>query len=105
MPTWDQIKGIIERLILVVLTYAVTKGWIAIEDVATYGPALLALAGAGYAAWVNRPKAIVQSAAALPNTVVVTTPAIASTTPEKNIISTQGRTEEEITRELNQSQL
>ena len=40
-----------------------------------------------YAWWVNRPKAILQSAAAVPGTTVVTVPEIAHATPETNIVS------------------
>lgn len=106
MPTWDQIKGIVERLIVVGLTYLATKGYIELQDVATYGPAILALAAAGWAAWVNRPKAIVQSAAALPNTTVVTTPEIAHNTPELNIVSSElNKVEPKTAADLNFEQL
>lgn len=99
-PTWDQVKGIAERLILIGLAGATGAGWIGKDDALTYGPALLMLVGAIYAWWVNRPKAIVQSAAALPGTTVVTTPDLAKSTPESNII-----TEEQITAQLNRDQL
>lgn len=114
MPTWDQIKGIMERLILIGLAGATAAGWIGEGDAETYGPAVLLLIGSIYAWWVNRPKAIVQSAAALPGTVVVTTPDLAKSTPEPNIVSNitsqvelkgdQQLAEEEITRELNRTE-
>lgn len=105
MPTWDQVKGIAERLLLIGLAWLVAGGYITQDQSLVYAPAILMAIGAIWAWRVNRPKAIVQSAAALPNTVVVTTPDLAKSTPEQNIVSTQGRTEEEITRELNNSQL
>lgn len=94
-PTWDQIKGIAERLITVglasALSLAVLKGWITKQQAIDYGaelaPLIIAAAAAGYAAWHNRPKALVQRAAALPGTAVVTTPDLANSTPERNIVS------------------
>lgn len=86
-PTWDQIKGIAERLIGGGLLFLVAKGYIGKDDAATYGPAVLLLCAAVYGWYTNRPKAIVQSAAALPNTTVVTTPDLAHSTPEPNIVS------------------
>lgn len=87
MPTWDQVKGMAERLILIGLASAAAAGWIGKDDALTYGPAILMAVGTIYAWWVNRPKAIVQSAAALPGTTVVTTPDLAKETPETNIVS------------------
>jgi hypothetical protein len=109
-PTWDQIKGIAERLIGGVLLLLVAKGFIGKDDVAVYGPAILLLLAAIYGWYTNRPKAIVQSAAALPNTTVVTTPALAKSTPEPNIVSSaemkvEPKTEEEVTAQLNRDQL
>lgn len=110
-PTWDQIKGIVERVVSIglasALSYAVLKGWITKEDAVKYGADLLPLlvmAAASLYAWkVNRPKEIAQSAAALPGTVVITTPAIAHSTPEPNIVS--NLSEEQITAQLNRDQL
>ena len=86
--TWDQVSGPLDRVILMALAWAVGKGFITNADVAPIAGALLALAGAGYGWWVNRPKAIVQSAAALPGTTVVTTPDLANATPNQaNIVS------------------
>lgn len=85
--TWDQISGPADRLILMGLAWLVGKGYITSADVAPIAAAALAVAGAGYGWFVNRPKAIVQSAAALPGTTVVTTPTLAASTPETNIKS------------------
>lgn len=92
MPTTDQVKGITDRLVAVLLTWLVAKGYIGRDDALEYGPIAIALAMAFYAWWVNRPKAIVQSAAAIPGTTVVTTPELASGTPEQNILSTATNT-------------
>lgn len=89
--TNDQISGTTDRSLLVLmtwfLTYAANKGWISTSDVAQLAPALIVIAGVVWGWWVNRPKAIVQSAAALPGTTVVTTPDLAASTPEINIKS------------------
>ena len=86
-PTTDQVKGIIERLVQALLIWLVAKGHIGQEDALEYGPIVIAICAALYAWWVNRPKAIIQSAAALPETTVITTPEMARSTPETNIIS------------------
>jgi uncharacterized protein YggE len=85
--TFDQIRGPIERLLYIGLGWLVARGHITSEDVANYATLALAIAAAVYGWWQNRPKAIAQSAAALPGTTVVTTPALAQSTPDKNIIS------------------
>lgn len=100
MPTWDQVKGIAERLILIGLAWAVAGGYITQDESLVYAPAIIMAVGAIWAWRVNRPKAIAQSAAALPGTTVVTTPDIAKSTPETNIV-----TEEQITAQLNRDQL
>jgi len=85
--TWDQISGPLDRMILVLLTFLVSKGYISTQDVAGYAALALGILGAIYGWWVNRPKAIVQSAAALPGTTVVTTANLAAATPQENIKS------------------
>lgn len=93
--TWDQISGPLDRMVLMALTWAVSKGYITTADVAPFAGAAIAAAGAFYGWWVNRPKAIVQSAAALPGTTVVTTPDLAAATPnQQNIVS---NTEQKVT--------
>lgn len=66
MPTFDQIRGPIERLFYIALAYAAGKGWLAQSDVAGLVTLAVAVAGAFYGWWQNRPKAILQSASALP---------------------------------------
>lgn len=89
----DPIKGALDRVLGIVLTWALTwaatKGYIAQTQVAELLPAILVLIWAGYGVWVNRPKAIVQAAAAVPGTVVLTTHALSEATPnQENIIPT-----------------
>lgn len=85
--TFDQIRGPLERVILIALTWAVTKGYLTPSDVSLFSAAGIAILAAAYGWWQNRPKAIVQSAAALPGTIVVTTATLAASTPETNIKS------------------
>lgn len=91
-PTWDQIQGVVERLVALGLVYAIARGWVGKDDAQTYGPAVVGLIAAIYAAWHNRPMALVQRAAALPDTTVVTMPALAKSTPEPNIVSSATNT-------------
>lgn len=49
---------------------------------------ILAIAGVWWTMLKNTQKGIAQTAAALPNTTVITTPAIAAATPAENVVST-----------------
>ena len=90
-PSGDQTTGIVERVLYgVALALAmkfVAWGWLD-PDMAPYvAGGLVTAIGGAWAWWVNRPKAMLQSAAAVPGTTVVTTPALAAATPESNIVS------------------
>lgn len=95
-PTTDQVSGMLDRaisgallwLVTFILAKLVTSGYLQSGDAAQLSPILILLGSAAYGYWVNRPKAIVQSAAALPGTVVVTTPDLSEATPgQNNIVS------------------
>lgn len=68
--TKDQVQGAGDRALLVLvtwfLTFATNKGWLTTSDVASLAPALVTIVGFAWGWWVNRPKAILQSAQALP---------------------------------------
>lgn len=66
LPSWDQISGIVDRALLVALTYAVAKGWITTSDVQPLLALIVGLAGVAWGAWVNRKAALLNSAAAIP---------------------------------------
>ena len=85
--TFDQIRGPIERVVYIGLGWLVARGYITSAEVANWATLILALAAAFYGWWQNRPQAVAQSAAAIPGTTVITTPAIAAATPETNIKS------------------
>lgn len=102
-PTWDQVKGIAERFISLglaaLLSWAVIKGWMTKDEAkewgVEYGPVLLTFAGMAYAYYRNRPKSLAQrTVASIPDTVIVTTAAIARATPESNIVSSATNTVE-----------
>lgn len=90
--TFDQIRGPVERLVYIGLGWLVARGFITSADVANYATLALAIIAAFYGWWQNRPKAIIQSAAAIlgddgKRTVVVTSPKMAASTQENNIVS------------------
>lgn len=85
--TWEQAKGVLDRLIALLLLWLVSGGYLTEGDAATVGTILIGLASLAWGWWANRPKALVQSAATVPSTTVITTPALAADTPEPNIVS------------------
>lgn len=64
--TFDQVRGPLERVIYIGLGWLVARGFITSAEVANYGTLILAILAALYGWWQNRPKAIMQSAQALP---------------------------------------
>ena len=64
--TFDQVRGPLERIVYIGLGWLVARGFITSAEVANYATLLLAIAAAGYGWWQNRPKAIMESAQALP---------------------------------------
>lgn len=72
--TFDQIRGPLERVIYIGLGWLVARGFITSAEVANYATLILAILAAFYGWWQNRPKAILASAAAIPEVrkVVVT---------------------------------
>lgn len=91
MPNWTQISGVLDRVILVGLTWLASKGYITSSDVANYATLILGIAGAGYAFWVNRNSNLVNRASEVPGTTVVTTPAIAASLPQSNVVSNEDK--------------
>lgn len=91
----DQLKGMLDRTIAVLATtflgWMVKKGWIGESDSAALLPAMVVLPAIIYGAWVNRDKALLQSAANVVGpdgkpTIIVTSPALAAATPDQNNI-------------------
>lgn len=74
----DQITGLLERGVTVLLTYIVAKGWIDMEIATELGPILIGIISLVYAWYINRPKMLIQSASQVPGTTIVTKPEIAN---------------------------
>ena len=92
IPTKDQASGIFERVMYGVALAAAMKfvqwGWLDAESAPYVAGGIVTLIGGAWAFWINRPKAIAQAAANIPNTIVITTPEIAAATPnQSNIVS------------------
>lgn len=64
--TFDQVRGPLERVVYIGLGWLVARGFITSVEVANYATMILAVLAAFYGWWQNRPKAIIQSASALP---------------------------------------
>jgi hypothetical protein len=88
MPTKDQIVGLIERAMTILVTVAVSRGWIPIDVAKDLGPFLIGAGSLIYAYKINTPQSLARSvAAALPNSTLITSSEMASSTPERNIVS------------------
>ena len=87
MPTWDQVSGILDRVLLVVFTYLVSKGYINQQEVAGDIATIIGIAGMAWGWYVNRPKAILKSAAAIPvvQKVVISDQALADSIPSDKV--------------------
>lgn len=92
----DQTKGMLDRAIAVLATmflgWLVKRGWLGESDALTLMPAIILLPSLAWGWWVNRDKALLQSAASVPagpglKTVIITSPEFAKDTPENNIVS------------------
>lgn len=83
-----QIRGILDRLVIVGLTWASTKGYVTPSQVAEYAPLIVGIIAVVLGYWFNTDTSLVQKAAAVPGTTVVTTPEIAAATPnEANVVA------------------
>ena len=92
----DQIKGMVDRTILVLATWllskAVSAGWLSQADSAQLLPALIILPALAWGWWNNRDKALISSAGNVvdPKTnepvIIVTSPEMAEATPRQNNI-------------------
>lgn len=91
---WTQISGIFDRILIFVGTYAVARGWIGQNEMMQLVALAIGIGGVIWGAYVNTNKSIAQAAAAIPGTVIVSTPELAKATPnESNIISSNSSKE------------
>ena len=84
MPSWDQISGIVDRVVLVVLTYLVSKGVLVATDVAGLATLVVGVIGAFWGWWVNRQAALAKAAAQIPTVTVTTSDPKLATGPGPN---------------------
>jgi len=88
--TKDQGTSILQRIVYAAVMFlamkAVARGYIDADMAAYIAVGIAGAADTAYAWWTNRPKAIVQAAANIPGTTVITTAALSAATPEQNNI-------------------
>ncbi len=101
----DQVSGTIDRALAVLATiflgWFVKKGYIGESDAATLLPFVVLLPAIFWGWWGNRDKALLQSAANVPGTVILTTPAMADATPAEPNILPSAAPQEKITAMVN----
>ncbi len=66
MPTWNQISGIAERAILMLLMYLAGRGYISASDATSYAALILGILGVVWGWYVNRDVHIIKDASQLP---------------------------------------
>lgn len=86
---FEQIKGILERIVTVLITYAVAKGWFTQGVGAEIGTAVVAVLTAAIGWYLNRPSILAQAVTdTTPGTKIVTTAAVANALPNNpNVVS------------------
>lgn len=88
LPGSSQISGALDRLLWMMLTWAATKGYITSADILPYALLIIGVCGVAWSIITNRRTKLALRAAALPDTTLITTPAIAAATPQaENILS------------------
>ena len=88
MPNWSQISGALDRVIIVVLTWAVSKGYILPDDVPNYAALIMTIIGAAWAFWANRQINLAKRATRdIPNSTLIAPKAIADAAPSANVVS------------------
>lgn len=75
---WEQVSSILRHILTFGGGFIVAKGWISADALPGIVGAIITIGGAIWGVMKGTPTAIVASAAALPNTTVVTTPEIAN---------------------------
>ena len=87
-PTFDEIRGPVERFVYIAVMWLAGKGYIGESDTANYVAMVVATVAVIYGYLQNRQKGILESASRVPNTVVVTSQELSDATPKNaNILS------------------
>lgn len=89
--SWEQVSSILRHILTFGGGFIVAKGWISAEALPGVIGAIITIGGVVWGALKGTPTAIVASAAALPNTTVVTTPEIA-----RAVTNTDAKSNEEV---------
>lgn len=55
---WEQVKGIVERLVTIAITYAVGKGWLPADQATPLIMGAVAVASVGWGFYVNTHKSL-----------------------------------------------
>lgn len=84
---WEQISSILRHILTFGGGFAVAKGWISEQTMIALVGAILTVGGAIWAMVNKTQSSIVASAAAIPGTVVVTTPALAASVTSSDAMS------------------
>jgi hypothetical protein len=88
MPTFDEVRGPVERGVYIGVMWLAGKGYIGDSDTANYIAMIVATVAVIYGYFQNRRQGILKSAARVPNTVVVTSQEMSDATPKNiNILS------------------
>lgn len=85
--SWEQISSILRHVLTFGGGFIVAKGWISAEALPGVVGAIITIGGIIWGMFNKTEAAIVASAAALPGTVVVTTPALAAAVPSNDAVS------------------
>lgn len=89
---WDQIASILRHILTFGGGFVVAKGWISAEALPGVVGALVTIAGVIWGVVNKSDTSVIASAAAIPGTVVVTTPALAASVPAENAVSSTTNT-------------
>lgn len=84
---WEQMSSILRHILTFGGGFIVAKGWISAEALPGIVGAMITIGGVIWGMFNKTETAIVASAAALPGTMVVTTPAIAAAVPSSDAMS------------------
>lgn len=60
--SWDKVSGAVDRVLLVLCTWLVSRGYITSQTAADIATLALGFIGVAVSWWVNRPKALLQAA-------------------------------------------
>lgn len=88
LPNSPQVAGALDRMLIVALTWAVSKGYIPLDMIGDYSMLIIAAGAVIWALITSRSTNLALQASNIPGTTVITTAAIAKATPDSpNILS------------------